>query len=134
MLTEEISRFIESIEHAFVASADESGRPHLAVGRDLHVVNGSHLVFEAWFCHKTMENVAKNPYVSVTVAASAAGNGYQFSGVVEKTAETAILDGYAPLEEPGMPQVQYRLVVKVDEIMEFSSGVHTDQPLGPVKK
>lgn len=131
MLTEEIRRFIESMEHAFVASADEFGRPHLAVGRDLHVMDNSHLVFEAWFCHKTMENVTRNPYVAVAVSASALGNGYQFSGVVEETAQTAILDGYAPsAEEPGMPQVQYRLVVMVNEIMEFSAGIHTDKPLG----
>ena len=130
MLTEEIRRFIESSEYAFVASADGSGHPHLAVGRELHVMDDFHLVFEAWFCHTTMENVAKNPHVAVTVAAPTSGNGYQFSGVVEKTSETAILDGYAPLEEPGMPQVQYRLVVRVNEIMEFSSGTHTDQPIG----
>ncbi len=129
MLTEDMCRFIESTGHAFVATADGTGHPHLAAGKDLHVMDISHLVFESWFCHTTMINVMNNPHVAVAVAAPAAGKGYQFCGVVESAADTAILDGYTPSEEPDTPQVQYRLVIRIEEIMEFSSDIHSDRPL-----
>lgn len=130
ILTEEMVRFIEEAGHAFVASANATGHPHLAAGRDLHVRNNSHLVFEAWFCRTTMENITANPMVAVAVAAPAADKGYQFGGVVESATDTAIMDGYTKEgEDSALPQVQYRLVIRVDTVMEFSSGIHSDQPL-----
>jgi hypothetical protein len=49
---------------------------------------------------------------------------------VEKVIPIGILDGYAPeVEAPGTPQVESRMVVRVEEIMEFSTGAHTDHPL-----
>ncbi len=129
MISDAIKLFIEAIDVAFVASADETGTPHLAAGREPKVPDPDHLVFEAWFCHTTLRNVALNPRVSVA-AVTGAGGGYQFGGTVERIIDTAFLDGYAPgTEALDMPQVQSRLVVRVDEVMEFSSGAHTDRPL-----
>jgi uncharacterized protein len=130
MIADTVKLFIETIDYAFVASADETGTPHLATGSAPQVPDPRHLVFEAWFCPTTRRNVAHNPRVAVAVIA-ASGTGYQFGGTVEKIVDTALLNGYAPeLEVPGMPQVQSRLVVRVDQVMEFSGGAHTDQPLG----
>ncbi|WP_243375302.1 pyridoxamine 5'-phosphate oxidase family protein [Geotalea sp. SG265] len=129
ILTDEMQRFIEATGHAFVASSDATGYPHLAAGRDLHVRDDSHLIFEAWFCHTTMENVTANPKVAVAVTAPAADRGYQFGGVVESAADTAIMDGFTGEEEDSaIPQVQYRLIIRVEKVMEFTSGMHSDQP------
>ena len=130
MITEEIKRFIEGVDHAFVASVDKYGCPHLAAGQGLRSPDPSHLVFEAWFCHTTLQNLEGNPSVAIAVADPVSGNGYQFVGRIEGREEAAILDGYAPdLEPPGMPQVQSRLHVSVEIVMAFSAGRHTDQPL-----
>lgn len=130
MISESIKRFIEGTDHAFVASADRHGYPHLASGRELRVPDPIHLVFEAWFCHTTLRNLAENPLIAVAVADPVSGNGYQILGRMERSEETAILDGYVPdLETPGMPQVQFRLYLLVESIMVFTSGAHTDQPL-----
>lgn len=130
MITENIRRFIEGAEYAFVASAGGDGCPHLAAGQGLRSPDPGHLVFEAWFCHTTLQNLEGNPRVAIAVADPVTGNGYQFVGRIETREAAAMLDGYAPdAEPPGMTQVQSRLLVLVETIMAFSAGRHSDLPL-----
>ncbi|BCR06445.1 hypothetical protein DESUT3_35140 [Desulfuromonas versatilis] len=130
MISERMKIFIEKVNLAFVASADLDGEPHLGAGRGLEVTGPNHLVFEAWFCRKTLNNVAQNPQVAIAVMDPESEAGYQLRGIVEKVSDVAMLNGYVPrLEEPGMPQVQSRIAVRIDKIMEFSHGAHTDNPL-----
>lgn len=131
MINENIKRFIEEADYAIVASADKNGCPHLAAGRELRVPDPCHLVFEAWFCFTTLQNLAENPLVAVVVSDPDTGSGYQFVGRMERSEDTAILDGYVPdLETSGMPQVLSRLHLLVENIMAFSAGAHTDRQLG----
>jgi predicted pyridoxine 5'-phosphate oxidase superfamily flavin-nucleotide-binding protein len=130
VITENIKAFAEGIRVAFVASSDKSGMPHLAAFTGLTVADSRHIVFSEWFCPKTIENLAGNPTVAVAVLDSATGKGYQFVGIVEKTSDIGILNGYdADIVSRDTPQVLYELVVRVDTIMEFSHGVHTDRAL-----
>lgn len=129
MISDTIKLFVASVDTAFIASVDENGKPHLAAGTVPQVSDPGHLVFEAWLCPTTLRNASRNPHIAVAVVAGS-GTGYQFGGVVEKIADSAILDGFDPgMEAQGIPQVQYRLEVRVDEVLEFSSGAHTDRPL-----
>jgi len=130
MITDRIKEFIESQDYALVASADQEGKPHLAAGRGLKVVDSAHLAIEAWFCHRTLKNVLRNPRVAVGIINRKTGAGYQLTGVVERSVDAAILDGYAPgMEKPGTPQVMERFLVKVDAVLEFSPESHTDRSL-----
>jgi uncharacterized protein len=131
MINEGIRRFAERVGHAFVATCDAGGKPHLAAGRGVAVFEPNRLVFEAWFCLTTLKNLQENPKVAVAIADPATGNGYQFIGVLEKSEETALMDGYLPGQEPpGLPQAQWRLEVKVENVMAFTSDAHSDRPLG----
>ena len=131
MITESIKRLVEKTEFAFVASADDSGLPHLAAGRELAVPDPEHLVFRAWFCGTTLKNLERNPYLCVAVVDPASGEGYQMAGRVEKVENSAFMNGFVPgKDEPGTPQAQWSLVVQVQMVMAFSPAVHTDQPLG----
>ena len=96
MITEKMKRFIEGANSAYVASADQRARPHLAAGRGIKVPDPDHLVFEAWFCHKTLENVSEVPPVAIAVIDAGSGVGYQFAGRVERIEQIGVLDGYAP--------------------------------------
>ncbi len=130
MISEKMKKFIEAINYAYVASADQRSRPHLAAGSGIRIPDPHHITFEAWFCHKTLENVAEVPRLAIVIVDPSSGAGYQFLGRVEKTDEIGILNGYAPeLEEPGLPQVETRMVVQVEEVLEFSHGPHTDHPI-----
>jgi len=131
MLTDDIKRFIETIPLAFVASADTAGHPHLALGNDVKALDGDHLLFENWFCQTTLHNVDLNPRVAVAVMAPDMTTGYQFIGTVAHGFDAAILNGYAPEQEPpDEPQTLTRFVVRVEEILAFCSGIHTDLALG----
>ncbi|MBT1071186.1 pyridoxamine 5'-phosphate oxidase family protein [Geobacter chapellei] len=129
MLSEEIQQFIRVVPLAVVATTDDTGIPHLALGTDLKHINGE-LVFENWFCQTTLQNAARNPWVAVAVLKQDIGTGYQFIGKIVNTVDAAILDGYTPGEEAqGQPQVLTRLVVRVEEVLAFCSGLHNDLPL-----
>ncbi len=129
MINEKMKQFIEGMNTAFVASADKFGCPHLAAGIGPQVPDSLHIAFAAWFCHRTLENLAANPVIAVAVMNPATGAGYQFIGKVEKSTGNIILGDHDPLSEAGkLPQIQYQLVIRVDEVMEFTHGVHTDRP------
>jgi uncharacterized protein len=131
MINDEIKKFAEGIGHAFVATCDSRGIPHLAAGSDVAIVKPNRLIFEAWFCQTTMKNLEENPRVAVAIADPVTGTGYQFAGRVEKEEDTAILDGFSPdLEPAGLPQVQWRLEVRVENVMAFTTDAHSDRPLG----
>ncbi len=130
MITENMKTFIEQIDLAYVASSDKAGRPHMAAVKGLTIPDPRHIVFSEWFCPKTIENISGNPEIAITVMDPETGKGYQFAGIVEKTMDVGILDGYDPgIEKSDTPQVLYQLAIRVVEIMEFTHGVHTDRPM-----
>lgn len=132
MISPKMKRFIEETGRAMVASADQFGHPHLAVGEGLTVRGRQELIFEAWFCRETLTNIQQNPYIAVAVIDAGSGRGYQLTGRVVRTTDVALHDGLPPrAEEPGLPQVQWRVVIRVEQILEFAQGVHSDQPLTP---
>lgn len=131
MITESIKDFIEKTGLAYVASSDSAGRPHLAAVKGLTVPDPRHIVFSEWFCPKTIENISGNPEIAIAVLDPGTGKGYQFVGMVEKTMDIGILNGYDPgIDNRATPQVLYQLAVLVGEIMEFTHGVHTDRVMG----
>lgn len=131
VITESIKDFIEKTGLAYVASSDSAGRPHLAAVKGLTVPDPRHIVFSEWFCPKTIENISGNPEIAIAVLDPGTGKGYQFVGMVEKTMDIGILNGYDPgIDNRATPQVLYQLAVLVGEIMEFTHGVHTDRVMG----
>lgn len=131
MITDEIKSFIEGISLAIVASADVSGKPHLALGTGIKALDVNHLMLENWYCQATLRNLEENPRLAIAVMARDSKIGYQFIGNVIHGYDIAILDGYLPgVEQPGELQALTRIVVRVDEILAFCSGIHTDRPMG----
>lgn len=131
MITDSIKTFAEGVGHAFVATSNPDGTPHLAAGRAVVVVDRNRLVFESWFCATTLRNLQENPRVAVAVADPVTGKGYQFIGRVEAKKDTAVLDGFLPDPElDALPQVQWRLEVRVESVLVFTADAHSDRPLG----
>lgn len=130
-MSEKVKTVIAKSVVAYVASADEEGRPHLAVSRLIRVLDDQHVAFTAWFCPRTAENVSRNPAVSVAVWDSVADHGYQIVGRVSDSSIVAVVDGWSGDERSASaaPQEERKLTVKVEQIMEFKTGVHTDDPV-----
>jgi len=130
MITEEIAHFIEGISRAMVASTDISGTPHLALGSELRVLDRNHMELENWYCLTTLKNLEQNPRIAIAAMSRDSEIGYQFIGEVAHGYDVAILDGYVPgLEQASELQTLTRIVVRVDKILAFCSGLHNDQPL-----
>ena len=131
MITEAIKTFAEGVGHAYVATSDLNGSPHLAAGGGVSVQAPNRLVFEAWFCQTTLKNLQQNPELAVAIADPATGKGFQFLGRVESKQDTAVLNGFLPdLEASGLPQVQWRLEIRVESVLVFTTEAHSDRPLG----
>jgi len=130
MITQPIKSLLENTSYVFVATADLSGRPHMAIGEQVTISGDSVLIFENWFCPATLQNIACNTQVSVVAVVPETGKGYQLLGSVIRSADAAILNGYDPtVTMPDVPQVLTRFTVKVDKVLEFTSGIHTDMPI-----
>jgi len=132
MISQAMRQFIESTPLVYVASADEEGNPHVAAGNHLTVSNGSLLVFENWFCPVTLHNITRNTHVAVVVATPGWESGYQLIGRVVKPHDDTILKGYsAELVPPETAPALTRFMVRVEKIMDFSTGIHFDIPISP---
>ena len=116
------------VGHVVVATADPEGRPHLASAGIVEGPEGDGVAVSDWFCPKTVRNVRDNKQVSLVVWNAPNDEGFQLLGVVDEMEDVAMLDGYVPEVESGqaLPQVERRLRVRVQEVLRFSKGPHTD--------
>jgi hypothetical protein len=112
-----------------VASADRLGVPHLATARGAAVSDDERIAFSDWFCFRTLENVAENPRVAVALLDLEGDRGVQLLGTVEQYVAKEFLDGYLPGEgKKGlMPQARHELRIRVERILELTSGPHSDE-------
>ena len=118
----------EKLKHVFVATADSSGMPHVAAAAKLNQTSKDHVAVTAWFCPGTVANLSENRRISMVVWDAPSDKGYQLLGLVEKIEEIAMMNGYSPEidETIVMPQVENRLLVRVDKIIAFSHAPHSD--------
>ncbi len=118
----------EKLKHVFVATADPSGMPHVAAAAKLNQMSKDHVTVTAWFCPGTIANLNKNRRISMVVWDAPSDKGYQLLGEVEKVEEIAMMNGYSPETDklPPIPQVENRLLVRVDKVIVFSHAPHSD--------
>ncbi len=127
---EKLKRFVQAVEVVYVATADREGFPHIAAAEGMTFMKESQILFRAWFCLKTLENLENNPKVSLAVLNPRTKEGYQILGKVERMEEGAILDGYGPGEEKrraDYPQAEHRLLIHIEKVSSLTSGPHSDE-------
>ncbi|MHC4118532.1 MAG: pyridoxamine 5'-phosphate oxidase family protein [Planctomycetota bacterium] len=114
--------------YVIIATADAGGMPHIAAAGKIELEGDSTVAITEWFCPGTVANLRDNAGVSVVAWDRASDTGYQLLGRLETVKDVAVLDGYAPgLEgEPPLPQVERRLLIHVDRVMDFRLGPHSD--------
>ena len=119
----------EKTRHVFIASVDAEGVPHIAASKNLSLASGNKAVLTEWFCPGTMANLlGENHNLAIVVWDSKTDSGYQLIGEAEKEEDTAYLDGYAPdvKKRDMVPQIQRRVTVRINKIMDFKLSPHTD--------
>lgn len=115
----------ETLKHLFVATADPQGLPHLAAAGKIDLTPQGEVAVSAWFCPGTLDNLRSNPKVSLVIWDPENDLGHQLLGRLERLEEVAMLDGYDP-EAPVTPQVERRMVVRVERVLAFSHAPHSD--------
>lgn len=131
MITDPIRLLLENLPYVFVATSDQSGQPHMAIGEQITIKGSSLLIFENWFCPSTLENISANSHISVVAVQPETGKGYQLLGSIITRTHESIPDVFEPaVHIPEAPRVLTRFTVKVEKVLEFTSGIHSDLPIG----
>ena len=120
----------KNIGHFLIATADAKGLPHMAAAGRINLTSDEGFVaVEDWFCPGTMANLQANRNTTLIVWDPKMDKGYQLLGKTEKVEDTAMMNGYVPKleDKPPLPQVERRLLVRVNKIMAFRHSPHTDQ-------
>ncbi len=114
--------------YVVIATADPDGMPHITAAGRIELEGDRMVAITEWFCPGTVANLRENAGVAVVAWHKASDTGFQLLGRLETVKEVAVLDGYAPgLEgEPPLPQVERRLLIHVDRVMDFRLGPHSD--------
>ncbi len=131
-IPETMKEFLNDDNIVYLATADEEGLPHIATAEGIRVEEEGRVCFSAWFCVKTMENLLVNPRLSVAVMDPLKKLGFQLICKVEKINQVEVIDGYSPAAEKRWehrPQTRYKLVADIEQVLEMSTGAHSDRPL-----
>jgi hypothetical protein len=125
----EAVRLARTIGHVFVATADRAGMPHMAAARKIALASDEkRLTVEEWFCPGILANLQENSSIAIVVWDHTGDFGYQLLGETTEIEDMAVMNGYVPAtkDEIALPQVERRLLVRVDKVIDFSCAPHTD--------
>ena len=116
--------------HVWLATVGADGRPHMTTAGNIFLEEGDRIVLREWFCPTTVTNAKANPAASIVVWPGGEEDGFQLLGQIEGLREHAVLDGYDPVVEgkASLPQVQREMIVRIEEVLCFRHGPHSDTP------
>jgi len=113
--------------YVFIATVNGEGIPHLAASKKLSFDSDNNVVLTEWFCPGTMENLTGgNSHLAIAVWDSRKDKGYQLIGKAKKEEDLAYLDGYDLKRKDDVPQIQRKIIVEVEKILDFKLRPHTD--------
>jgi uncharacterized protein len=112
--------------HVFVATADHAGLPHVAASGRIEVEPGGRVAVSEWFCPGTLANLQANPKVSIVAWDPVNDIGFQILGVADGLEELAVMDGLSQDLRKPLPQVERKIHVRVEKIIDFRHAPHSD--------
>jgi hypothetical protein len=127
-LLKEAVLLADKTKHVFIASVNGDGVPHIAASKMLSLDSKNNAVLTEWFCPGTMENLmGENSHLAIAVWDAKKDTGYQLIGREKKEEDMAYLNGYASdLEKDSVPQIQRKVTVQIEKILDFKLTPHTD--------
>ena len=118
----------EKLGHVFIATANASGRTHLAAARTLSYIPEDQVLVADWFCPETVKNLHSNRFLSIVAWEPSSDRGFQIQGELKALRDLEMLNGFSPeLEKkPAIPQVERELLVRVERVVDFKIRPHSD--------
>lgn len=126
-LIKKVVSMANRVGYALVATSDRNGLPHMAASSRVEAEPDRHVAVSEWFCPGTLANLDENPQISVVVWDPASDTGYQLTGKSTAVEDLAMLDGFSLAVEEARPQMERKIRVKVERIMDFSHAPHSDE-------
>lgn len=125
---EDAAKLCDKTGHVFVATVNAEAVPHVTAAEMLEVVGDNCVEITEWFCPVTVSNLQVNKSISIVVWDPDSDMGYQLLGNMEKLCDEAVADGYSAELDVGIPkpQVERRITICVDKILDFSVAPHSD--------
>ncbi len=117
--------------YVFLATADPEGMPHITAAGLMTRCGEHEVALTEWFCPGTVENLKTNRTAALAVWDARRDVGFQLLGRLEYIEDLAVMDGYAPQleDQKVVPQVEKRLVISIDKVLDFTVAPHCDMPL-----
>jgi hypothetical protein len=118
----------DQLGHIFVATADADGLPHVAASGKISVENESWVGVSEWFCPGTLSNLRDNPRMALVVWDAKNDIGFQILGACERVDEISTMGGFSTdvVNDKVLPQVERKILLRVDKIIRFSHAPHSD--------
>ncbi|MBW8016172.1 MAG: pyridoxamine 5'-phosphate oxidase family protein [Planctomycetes bacterium] len=127
-ILEDAAKLFDKTGHVFVATVNAEAMPHVTAAKMLELMGDCSVEITEWFCPVTVSNLQVNKSISIVVWDADSDMGYQILGNMEKLCDKAILNGYSPELDVGIPkpQVERRITICVDRVLDFSVAPHSD--------
>jgi len=121
-------KLAKRLGHIFIGTVGPDGLPHIAAAGKLNLEAEGQIEVTAWFCPATVANLQINRAISLVIWDPELDKGYQLLGETEQIVDLAILNGYLPEQEEShpVPQIERKLVIRVDKILDFTHAPHSD--------
>ena len=118
----------KKLGHIFIGTVGQDGVPHIAAAGKLNFETEDRVEVMAWFCPTTVANLQVNRAISLVIWDLESDKGFQLLGETEQIVDLAFLDGYIPGQEEShpVPQIERKLVIRVDKILDFTHAPHSD--------
>ncbi len=127
-ILKEATQLANKVGYVFVATADASKRPHVAVARTIKLKEDGRIAVQEWFCPGTMSNLETNSNVSVIVWDKDTDVGYQMIGKMENILDMHMTNGYVPKIEKKqpLPDVERQILIHLNRVVDFKRAPHSD--------
>ena len=106
-----------------LTTVNEAGEPSFTPVQDCRLTDETRISIKAWTDIPLPENAEGRDNVALLVWNAGENRGYHLGGRAIRSRTTAVLDGYAEIEEhEHFPQVQREILMEVDFIEDLQFG------------
>jgi hypothetical protein len=125
---EQVVRVARRSRQMLLATVNEEGGPSFTPVQDCRLKDETVVSIKAWTDIPASES--RQARMALLVWDTRENHGYELDGHVVGAQDTAVLNGYTPLEEQEhFPQVQREIMMEVDSIEDLLFGARRGEPL-----
>lgn len=120
---EQVVRVARLSRQVLLATVNETGELSFTPVQECRLTDETRIYVKAWTDIPPVESRDGHHKLTLLIWNTREGNGYELTGRAVQSQATAVLDGYAEIEEhEHFPQVQREILMEVDSIEDLHFG------------